>query len=219
MEHILLDGPWSVNGIILQLSQWKPFFEPSFAKLSTAAIWVQFHNLPVKFWDGDTLESISSHLGILLKIDELTMSLTRSKFARVCLEIDLAKPLSQGFWLGDDVHRVFVVVQYERLPIFCYNCGLIGHGSNSCSCSVTSGASSSPPPPCSPEQMVVDSTLVSPVNDQRIDDIAADPVHPIHPPETDFGLWILVSRRHGGARGHGGGSRVPCMSPNTAADP
>lgn len=48
MQQILLEGPWSVNGIILQMSQWKPFFEPSFAKLNSAAIWVQFHNLPVE---------------------------------------------------------------------------------------------------------------------------------------------------------------------------
>lgn len=40
VQNLLSDGPWSVNGIILQLSPWKPFFEPSFAKLNTAAIWV-----------------------------------------------------------------------------------------------------------------------------------------------------------------------------------
>lgn len=38
MQHLLLDGPWFVNGIIFQLSPWKPFFEPTFAKLNTATI-------------------------------------------------------------------------------------------------------------------------------------------------------------------------------------
>lgn len=40
MQHLLIDGPWSVNGIILQLSPWKLFFEPSFTQLNTAMIWV-----------------------------------------------------------------------------------------------------------------------------------------------------------------------------------
>lgn len=31
---------------------------------------VQLHNLPVEFWDGETLETISSSLGRLLKIDD-----------------------------------------------------------------------------------------------------------------------------------------------------
>ncbi|XP_039130817.1 uncharacterized protein LOC120267186 [Dioscorea cayenensis subsp. rotundata] len=117
MQKLLQDGPWSIN---------------AFAKLNTAAIWVQLHNLPVDFWDGDSLESLTAHLGPLLKVDDLTLSLSRSKFARVCIEIDISKPLCRGFRVGDDAHRVFVLVLYERLPIFCYSCGMIGHGSDSC---------------------------------------------------------------------------------------
>ncbi|XP_039134837.1 uncharacterized protein At4g02000-like [Dioscorea cayenensis subsp. rotundata] len=140
MQHLLLDGPWSVNGIILQQSPWKPFFEPTFAKLSIAAIWLQLHNLPVEFWDGETLETIANQFGTLLKVDDFTTSFSRSKYARICVEIDLSKPLSRGFWISDDLHRVFVVVQYERLPMFYYSCRMIGHGSNSCLQSMKSGA-------------------------------------------------------------------------------
>lgn len=39
-QGLLTEGPWSINGIILQLSPWKPFFELTFAKLNSAAIWV-----------------------------------------------------------------------------------------------------------------------------------------------------------------------------------
>lgn len=74
VKSLLLDGPWTINGMILQLSPWEPFFEPCFAKLSTATIWVQLHNLPVEFWFDDTLESITAHLGHLLKVDVLTTS-------------------------------------------------------------------------------------------------------------------------------------------------
>lgn len=120
----------------------------------------------------------------------------------VCLEIDLSKPLSRGFWIGDDVYRVFIVVQYERLPTFYYNCGLIGYGRSCCSCSVTSRAGSNPPPSCSPERIVVDSTLVPLFNDQRMDDVALGPDHSIltiaetafsPPPKMDFGPCLLVS--------------------------
>lgn len=89
-----------------------PYFESAFSKLSFVVVWV--HNLLVKFWDGDSLETISTSLGRLLKIDEFTFSLSRSKFARICMEINLAKPLKQGFWIGDDKHWVFVVVLYKK---------------------------------------------------------------------------------------------------------
>lgn len=91
---------------------------------------MQLHNLPVEFWDGESLETISFSLGHLLKIDDYTFSLSRSKFARICVEIDLTKPLKQGFWIGNDAHRLFVVVLHEKLPMFCYLYGMVGHGSN-----------------------------------------------------------------------------------------
>lgn len=89
--------------------------------------------LPVEFWDGESLDTISSLFGRLLKIDEFTLSLSRSKYARICVEIDFAKPLKQDFWIGDAEYRDFAVVLYECLPVLCYNCGLVGHGSNACS--------------------------------------------------------------------------------------
>lgn len=133
IQRLLTDGPWSLNGLTLQLTPWQPFFEPAFAKLTSGVIWVQLHNLPVELWDGESLDTIIAHLGNLVKVDDLTLSLSRSKYARVCVEIDLSKPLCRGFWVGDDSHQVFVVVLYERLPMFCYSCGVIGHGSKSCS--------------------------------------------------------------------------------------
>lgn len=41
MQCLFIGGPWSINGIILQLSPWKPFFEPAYAKLNNAVIWIQ----------------------------------------------------------------------------------------------------------------------------------------------------------------------------------
>lgn len=68
IQKILVEGPRSINGIILQLSPWQPFFEKAFAKLNTTSIWVHLHNLPVDFWDAETLESVTSHIGNLLRL-------------------------------------------------------------------------------------------------------------------------------------------------------
>lgn len=42
----------------------------------------------------------------------------RAHFVRVCLELDLSKPLKRGFWLEDEEIKVFVVRLYEKLPPF-----------------------------------------------------------------------------------------------------
>lgn len=69
MQLLLQDGLWTINGIILQFTPWRLFFELEFAKLNMVAIWVQLHNLPIEFWEENTLETIIGHLGNLLKVD------------------------------------------------------------------------------------------------------------------------------------------------------
>lgn len=105
-------------------------------------------------------------MGHLLKIDELTSSLTRSKFAQVCIEIDLSKPLCHGFWVGDDRQKVFVVGMYERLPTFCYNCVVVGHGTNSCNQITSSEHEHGFPPLCASQRQAVSLAHVSDVSDQ-----------------------------------------------------
>lgn len=219
MHHLLFDGPWAVNSIFLQLTLWQPYFKPAFTKLSTVAIWVQLHNLPVKFCDGEALESISTIFGQLLKIDEFTSSLSKSKYVLICIEIDLAKPLKQGFWIGDNEHRVFVVVLYERLPTFCYKCGLVGHGSNTCSLQSSGSLEKSSPPLCNDlsdlqrQEVRDNSNLMSNDLEAGSDPRPVDSLGEIDtvddPSNTDYEPWMLVSRRrgHGGGRGSAGGSR------------
>ncbi|XP_039145598.1 uncharacterized protein LOC120282820 [Dioscorea cayenensis subsp. rotundata] len=223
MQKLLTEGPWTLNGLTLQLAPWRPFFELTFVKLSTAAVWVQLHNLPVELWDGESLDNITSHLGNLLKVDEFTLKLTRSKFARVCIEIDLSKPICRGFWVGDDTHRVFVVVLYERLPTFCYSCGIIGHGTNSCSHSTTTGENRTSPPPRFPRGSAVSSVRTEDVVEgMEMDSIANNLQGAVNPvdstPDSEFGSWMLVSRRRGRARGRGASHRSDSVSVGTAAE-
>lgn len=113
---------------MLQLTPWKNHFQPVFEKLHLVAVWVQLHHLPIEYWDAEILELVGEQFGRLLKVDDHTEKISLAKFACICVEIDLSKPLKRGFWIGDEEHRSMVAVVYEKLPVFCFKCGLIGHG-------------------------------------------------------------------------------------------
>ena len=68
------------------------------------------------------MENIVSHFAKLLKIDDRTVNLSRAKYTRVCVHATTYTQLLGG----DEEQRVFMVVQHEHLPTFCYRCGLIG---------------------------------------------------------------------------------------------
>ncbi|KAJ0974944.1 hypothetical protein J5N97_016909 [Dioscorea zingiberensis] len=131
-EDLLVDGPWSINGSIFHLLRWKEHFEPMYEKLSTATVWVQLNNMPVEYWETEHLEALVNYFGRLIKVDPTRYEMGRAKFVRVCIEIDLQKPLKKGVWVSTPKSKSFVSILYERLPVFCYRCGIVGHGVDAC---------------------------------------------------------------------------------------
>lgn len=97
-------------------------------------VWLQLYNLSIELWDGYSLETLTGPIGKLLKVNEITITLAKAKYARVCLEINLAQPLKRGFWIEDGETMIFVMILYKCLPTFCLHYSFIGHGANNCSC-------------------------------------------------------------------------------------
>ncbi|KAL5804505.1 hypothetical protein ACOSQ3_031305 [Xanthoceras sorbifolium] len=56
------------------------------------------------------------------------------KFLRIKVSIDITKPLKRGIKmrLANFDSMITVLIKYERLPDFCYGCGLIGHSVREC---------------------------------------------------------------------------------------
>lgn len=93
VSSIMWEKPWTVSRMVLQLTPWKDYFLPMFEKLHLADIWVQLRHLPIEFWSGEMLELIGEQFRRLFKVDDHTEKLSRTKFAKICVEIDLPKPL------------------------------------------------------------------------------------------------------------------------------
>lgn len=74
VDSLLHEGPWTINGMVLQLIPWRLNFQASFEKLDTDALWIQFHHLLIEFWTIVLLESLSSQFGKVLKIDDHSLN-------------------------------------------------------------------------------------------------------------------------------------------------
>ncbi|CAN1120536.1 hypothetical protein LINPERHAP2_LOCUS254 [Linum perenne] len=68
---------------------------------------------------------IENHIGRTIRMDLATAEGARARYARVCVEVDLSKPLLGKYMIGE---RVFFV-EYESLENFCHCCGFYGHKS------------------------------------------------------------------------------------------
>ena len=64
----------------------------------------------------------------MIRIDSYTESGTRGSYARLCLQIDLTKPLITTIRVG----RLKQKVMYEGISLLCFSCGRIGHKADNC---------------------------------------------------------------------------------------
>ncbi|CAI0547824.1 unnamed protein product [Linum tenue] len=91
-------------------------------------VWVQFPGLPVHFYHKELLFTMGNLLGRSIKLDYHTQHQQRAKFARMAVEVDLSKPLVPRIRLDGRWQKV----EYENLPVVCFECGIVGHTNVSC---------------------------------------------------------------------------------------
>jgi hypothetical protein len=170
-DRILKGGPWFIGEHFLSLRPWVPDFRPSEASVNTVAVWVRLLELPVEYYDKESLLLIGHALGPVLRVDFNTASGTRGRFARLCIQLDLDKPLIKTIRVG----KVRQAVIYEGIGLLCFHCGRIGHKIDKC----PERGGTTPLAPTAPAQSDAPPPTNSPERDA----------------ESTFGPWMLVSRR------------------------
>ncbi|CAI0552555.1 unnamed protein product [Linum tenue] len=91
-------------------------------------VWVQLPGFPVHFYHKEILFSIGNMIGRSIKLDYHTQNQQRTKFARLAVEVDLAKPLVPRIRLDGKWQKV----EFENLPTVCFECGRVGHTKVTC---------------------------------------------------------------------------------------
>lgn len=124
----LTGGPWRVFGSYLMVQAWTSGFDPLCDDITTTPVWVRLANLPLNLYHRTILMGIAKGLGNPIKVDNTTLNFERGRFARVCVEVNLRRPLKGSVVVNGE--RYFV--SYEGLTNICSNCGLYGHLVHSC---------------------------------------------------------------------------------------
>ncbi|CAN1125433.1 hypothetical protein LINPERHAP1_LOCUS10832 [Linum perenne] len=114
---------------------------------------------------------IGNHIGRTVRLDLATTEGARGRYARVCVEVDISKPLIGKFMIED---RTFLV-EYESLENICHHCGIYGHKIDNCS-----------------ERVVPQSDLET--------EAIPETIVPDKPEEV-AGSWMTVCRRNKGKPG------------------
>ena len=92
------------------------------------AVWIRLPELPFEYYELAVLKEIGNAIGPILRIDSNTASEVRGRYARICVQIDLCKPLINQILLEGLVQEI----QYEGVRSLCFSCGCVGHRKDGC---------------------------------------------------------------------------------------
>lgn len=132
MDRVLGMEPWHFNKHILVLNKISNDIQPSMMKFSRTPFWMRLYDVPMRGRGEATIRQIGGRFGEVVEIDETTTNgIARS--IRVKILLDLDKPLKRGTKVRVGIDEpCWIPVTYERLPSFCYWCGLLGHTYKDC---------------------------------------------------------------------------------------
>ena len=128
-EAILKKGPWFIGGFFLSIRPWEPNFHPATANVSSIAVWIRLNELPIEYYHAEALHQIGKTIGNVLRVDTHTAFETRGRFARLCIQVDVNKPLATAILIG----KFEQPICYEGIHKLCFVCGRVGHTQECCS--------------------------------------------------------------------------------------
>ncbi|CAN1188710.1 hypothetical protein LINPERHAP2_LOCUS39492 [Linum perenne] len=161
----MLSGPWKIFDYYITVARWSLAFNED-EPLGKVLTWVQLPKLPIHFFIHTTVNRIGNHIGRTIQMDLATSEGARARYARVCVEVDLAKPLLGKYMIGESVF----FVEYESLENVCHTCGLYGHKADSC-------------PTLAPSERQADVEMPAPEPTAETESVG------------DVGSWMTVTRR------------------------
>lgn len=132
--HRALEGsPWTFNKIPLVIERLKQGENPRTLTLNTMEIWVQVYDLKVGFMSEKVLKAVGGFIGqFVLSCPKNFTGIWRD-YLRVRVLINIDRPLKRRMKIFTSKDKWFWVnFKYERLPTFCFICGVIGHSDRFC---------------------------------------------------------------------------------------
>ncbi|GLT41299.1 hypothetical protein SLA2020_153740 [Shorea laevis] len=132
MQRVLDAGPWRFANHVMVLKESQRGRQVTKEDLYEVPFWIQIRGLPPDRMTEVSGKRIGREIGRLIEVDVGDGHVRGMDFIRVRVFIDSRKPLRRGMRLMLKESPIWVSFQYERLPNFCYRCGMLDHVEKDC---------------------------------------------------------------------------------------
>ncbi|XP_057426142.1 uncharacterized protein LOC130719538 [Lotus japonicus] len=125
---VLTGAPWMIFDHYLSVKPWTSDFVAADSRINTTAVWIRIPGLGLQLYHRRILMTIAKGVGKPLKVDMNTVNMSKGRFARVCVEIDLDQPVVGMLRLRGTWYKI----EYEGLHLLCGGSGWYSHLTRNC---------------------------------------------------------------------------------------
>jgi hypothetical protein len=126
--RVLEGRPWSFEKSLFVVEEFDGLSTPSEISFDKVAFWVRILNLPLVCMNMEIGKQIGAAIGEVEMIDTDEEGVGWGEFLRARIKLDITKPLLRGRRMKLGGNSIWARFQYEQLPYFCFECGVIKHG-------------------------------------------------------------------------------------------
>ncbi|KAI7990869.1 Uncharacterized protein LOK49_LG12G01876 [Camellia lanceoleosa] len=132
-KRVLGRGPWNFDKQLVLLEEFDGSMQPSEIQFRSVLFWVHVIDLPIVSMTKEVGVLIGNSIGTFDDMDYAEDGVAWGKSLRIRVAININKPLRRGMkiTLGQK-DLMWVSFKYERLPNFCFACGILGHNQREC---------------------------------------------------------------------------------------
>lgn len=124
---VLKGRPWMYDGALLVLAEADTLAHPSRIALHTQEFWIQIKGLPLAYVTRHIGQFIGNQIGNHVLTDQSRRGDIQGRILRIRVTLDIMKHLRKSLLLSIEGSLVSINLQYEKLPVTCFLCGIIGH--------------------------------------------------------------------------------------------
>ncbi|MBA0732667.1 hypothetical protein Gogos_016742, partial [Gossypium gossypioides] len=106
--------------------------DPMKIPLVFVPFWVQIHDVPVGLFFENFAKQLGNFVGVFLEYDASNLGKENRNYMRIRVQIDVRNPLKRKKQVMSSGIRSYVKFKYERLSLFCFFCGRLGHNDSYC---------------------------------------------------------------------------------------
>ncbi|MBA0634913.1 hypothetical protein Godav_024964 [Gossypium davidsonii] len=132
IESVLKGSPWTFNNHLLILCKLERGEDPLKVPLIFIPFWVQIHDVPIGLFYENLAIQLGNFIRAFLEYDGSNLGKENRNYMMVRVKIDVRKPLKRKKQVMCCGVCSYVKFKYERLSLFYFYYGRLGHNDYFC---------------------------------------------------------------------------------------